>query len=38
MRWPLGTLEKWTELGVDRFHVLIEGTGRAVSLVTEVKP
>ena len=29
VRWPNGLEETWTDLAVDRFHVLKEGTGRA---------
>lgn len=28
VRWPLGAIEEWTDLAVDRFHVLREGGGR----------
>ncbi len=29
VRWPSGQLESWTDLTVDQFHTLKEGTGRA---------
>jgi hypothetical protein len=38
VRWPRGASESWTGLAVDRFHVLREGSGRAMPAQGEGKP
>lgn len=30
--WPGGAVEEWTELKIDRYHTLIQGTGKQISM------
>jgi hypothetical protein len=30
VRWPAGTTEQWADLAPGRYHILVEGRGRAV--------
>ena len=32
VQWPDGKLESWSDIAVDRTHVLQQGTGQEVSL------